>query len=595
MKVEKITRGRKGSPVKITRGKIAKRKGSPVYEINNTKMEDIFLEGLCNQTLNTRFSIPHAYKDEDEYARALFKKRYSEDIDDVNDIVNSDYCKPFIVNTNINPPCIERKICVLDFQSKVIYTNTNNICDTDNPVGYKIMYYQITHAPEDLDAIKIMINEVCTETIIYVYDTSELLYDYIKDFIIKIKDFNKTTLFLITRDEKFISNQFLIENKITGLKILNIVSHNYLWNNLNCHCRLYTRYEINNTNYFATEYNFTGENFMTSFTLKLECTWWFKYYIAKAFDCGTGRLMQYSGTCYLNAVVNAIILSPNFRNIFITYMKRDLRQNPELHSYVKKDIYELACSTTEPNEVAYIYRIIYNICCKQKTLTKSIDQKDLFIHASTRYFSPNTDPTKKLYGQGGNPLEVFHYLLAKINIPFAFFSSQLYNPPYIQSLDISKMRDNRIMQGIPSVNKMDIVYKQVLYVENELFEVNGNMPIFEILTDKNSYKFNLEFCLISITFKKKDEKNPLVHDIVNHVIVGYRCNGQYKIYDSSTNFIENIDWSRLDDPNIYTQCKSIIEKYWLKNNIVGVENIKNIFAVYVNSNTIDEYSRTGTC
>jgi hypothetical protein len=42
-------------------------------------------------------------------------------------------------------------------------------------------------------------------------------------------------------------------------------------------------------------------------------------------------------------------------------MKKALRDDPALHSYVKQDIYELACSLTEPDELAYIYRIIYNI------------------------------------------------------------------------------------------------------------------------------------------------------------------------------------------------------------------------------------------
>ena len=404
----------------------------------------------------------------------------------------------------------------------------------------------------------------------------------------------KINTVLLQNDKLFIDNN----PHITGLKILNIVSHNYLYLNIiNGPCYTYTRYEIDNINYLAIE----NEDF-SKIPNKLECTWWFEYYITKAFGCGAGRLVQYSGTCYLNAVVNAIILSANFRNIFITHMKRQLRDDPILHSYVKKDIYELACSLKEPNELAYIYRIIYNIFCKQKepaTLTRSIDKKDLFIHASKRYFSDKDEPSDKEYGEGGFSKSTLYDIISKSGISFTVYL------PNSKRFMIKNRETN--IQHIRQLSKFMPLYTEITNkqdADNDLIIYINETFSYQEITDTllfNNINFELECCTITfwvVIESGVDPTNPAVklpNTQSGHSIVGYKCDGYNKIYDSSANKIANIDWQRIDNPTIMLQLQSILEKWWLNKKIIKIFNIHIDTAIYVNKYKSDFFSYTGSC
>ena len=188
------------------------------------KMENLFLEGFCNKTLNKNLPLPRSFKNEYDYVKYLFKKRYNTD-----NFKEEDYCKPFLLKTKIEPQCVEKKICVIDFvQDGGGYNYTNRNCGSTTHVDYKIIYYQIfdtnTMAGPLYNVIETTIKDVCTETIIHVYlrPDDALLFDYLKYFILNVKKFNKATLFLVIpppqasstlSDLPFkLSNQFLIDN-----------------------------------------------------------------------------------------------------------------------------------------------------------------------------------------------------------------------------------------------------------------------------------------------------------------------------------------------------------------------------------------------
>ena len=63
-----------------------------------------------------------------------------------------------------------------------------------------------------------------------------------------------------------------------------------------------------------------------NFARNLEDTWWYKYYFNIPV-CAYGRLSQSSGTCWCNAVINIILLTPVIYELFLEkFNKLNLEQ-----------------------------------------------------------------------------------------------------------------------------------------------------------------------------------------------------------------------------------------------------------------------------
>jgi hypothetical protein len=272
-------------------------------------------------------------------------------------------------------------------------------------------------------------------------------------------------------------------------------------------------------------------------------------------------------------------------------MKRQLRDDPKLHSYVKKDIYELACSLKEPNELAYIYRIIYNIFCKKIKLSRSIDEKDLLIHASKRYFSSKNDPSDKTYGNGGSSRSTLYDIISKSGISFTvYFSESKQFRIQKRETDIQHIRQ------FPLTTKFMPFYTEITNKnddDNDLIIYINETYSYQSITDTllfNNINFELECCTISFMMEPEDPTVP--NTVKGHAVVGYKCDGYNKIYDSSANKIANIDWQQLDTPSIIKQFQSILEKWWSGEKVF---NIHIATAIYVNKYKSDFYAYTGTC
>lgn len=194
---------------------------------------------------------------------------------------------------------------------------------------------------------------------------------------------------------------------------------------------------------------------------QFECKWWFKYYIDKAFDCGKGRLMQYTGTCYLNSAINGIILSDTAHRIALMYMNKELQSNPLLLSEIKQDIMGLSCLVSKRSTpVSILYRILYNIFCKHDkvlTLDKRHGEipKDIIIKSSQQFFSTINNPSDKEYGEGGFGEHVLYTLFFEMKSNFIVnFNSKLYNP--LVSLPANRFFDD-IDRLLPESSYEDIL------------------------------------------------------------------------------------------------------------------------------------------
>jgi len=563
----------------------------------SSTLDNVFLNNFCNGQTSEIIS-----EDPVTYAKSLFQKKYIDDenremIQKESDLAHSDYCKPYIIKER-EPSCrdtrrTDRKIMILHVDSKIKQLKfTQEFCGTDQPIDYELVYLPVAKITPDVYTTFLeTMEDICNEAIIYFDVRKSQSIDKLTTFLKNIKDFNTTTLFLNTRDDMnaIVTNSFIKQYAISGLKILNIVSRSYLSRVVKCSdCYDYKRYTINDVDYLTVKDDeiFGGAE-------NLECTWWFQYFINKAFGCGAGRLIQLSGTCYLNAVINGIILSQDFRNIFITYMKRQLAESPKLHSYVKQDLSSLECMRGYLSELAYIYRIVYNIVCKKTSLKP---KHDIFTKVSKKYFSSNYKPQDKLYGEGGSPKYVLYDILSKTGIKFLVYSNKLFSIPN-RKHDIQKLRNSTSKQYFNSLLTQDIDSKDfdvILYM---------NIKIDEKIEEKLSFngnEFDLDFCIIYFQIEKLGDFHPtkpsvrLPNKKSAHVILVYKCDGYYKIYDSSMNMIETI-WTKLTEQSTFLRLESFIKKMWLGGNIIKIDNIHIESSVYVNKNKSDMYSYTGSC
>jgi hypothetical protein len=66
------------------------------------------------------------------------------------------------------------------------------------------------------------------------------------------------------------------------------------------------------------------------FSSQLRHVWWFDYFLRV--PCARGRLMQFSGICWFNVILNVFILSP-----IAAIMKREITYSPEFEQYYKNN------------------------------------------------------------------------------------------------------------------------------------------------------------------------------------------------------------------------------------------------------------------
>ena len=230
----------------------------------------------------------------------------------------------------------------------------------------------------------------------------------------------------------------------------------------------------------------------------LLCQTWFQYSVNILFDCIKGRLRQLSGTCYLNAVVNGFILSKSVRNIILNGMK-DL-----LFDYKTP----LNLDICEKKLERYFFRLFYNALCSKEPLRKTITPyDDIMIEYSKLYANPTADGT--ITGIGGDPLQTLDNITKYLNDIFTALTGS---------------------------------YEYIFYPK----EIWPGEKI-QMLRYIDDIEYKLQFVIIS-----------LIKTSIAHAIIGFICDGVYKIYDSSLGLVTNFDWT---NPDNFITLTSIYSKY----------------------------------
>lgn len=511
---------------------------------------------------------------------------------------SSKFCESYrkeITIADSCPPIGERVIFVVDFldyDSKP-FISDKKYCKFETrshmEFEYNIVYIPISYDDINLDIINTYTSQffnTCNTMTIYFSQTRSIL-DKIKTAIkysghlIKLQkflDFMKlfpisVTLFIETRNNSGEYDSFVLPSD-GFTRVLNIKPLGFIQKQL---IHIQHREEQDDVEYYlVNKTQYIGR------PSRLSCATWFIRFIATAFECGKGRLFQRSGTCYMTSVFNMIFLGDNIKHIFISAVNAYVKQHPELKPEIIKPLEDtIYCPLLhdDRSKVLYIARFIYNILCR-KTRVKSY--ADLFYEGSKEYFSSNTDPKHKTYGEGegGFPISVMYQLMFWLNINFMVTNGFMFYSP--DKPDYKTMRDGNI-NVFDALNKQALKadciivmpearnYKTVSYLHNNITLTSAGF-IPEVC--------NIEFFI--------DDQNGIT---AAHSIMGFKCNGIYKVYDSGTNQIFDCNW--YDDDNALDFL--IQELFKIMNNTY--KRFYNPFIehiIYTNNNRRSRYLETGS-
>lgn len=256
----------------------------------------------------------------------------------------------------------------------------------------------------------------------------------------------------------------------------------------------------------------------------IDCVWWFKYY-NNVFNCAKGRYRQLSGTCYLNSIINGFILSDYSRKVVMTTLKNSDHKTREL---AKKpiEINPGVCYNPE-----YFFRLFYNAVCRPE----------------------NFSDLKFIWGIGGSEANLiekyaFNYHTGLAGAP-ADALEKIFNIIY---------HGEKVLKAdsIDNHNSIPFAYDTI----PRFFKKGIGFPQVQPLVSKdNQVIFDPDFCVIGVTVSEEAAKIKGI-SISGHAMVGYRCNGVCKVYDSN-NYFYDFDWENIYEENITNFLTTVSEIY----------------------------------
>ncbi len=389
---------------------------------------------------------------------------------------------------------------------------------------YGLEYLELDETTEKIDiSLYEKLNNNCNELLIYC--ELDIKLDRILEHILSLfKTFTlKKTVYLLANS--FVLNLNLEEKFKTYF-------HHYNFNLFETSF-LPVTFEISSPHFTHIHYN-EGD----LFSLDLTCQPWFRKFLSRVFSCGVNRLLQLSGTCYLNAVINGIVLSPVLLNLFLSKMKEFVSKFPESKAYISlaldaKDMTSCRIFKNQSSdEIQFLYRIIYNLICKSIRPFPRIkydERKDVFIQASQDYFGSTTT------GVGGVPFATFLHFLNGSDIKFQLV---------MESDDGTNLVFAKLLQTDVQITMENIhfhIEKADLLFDTEIL-IYLPKTSSTTLTNESTIKM-----IKSLFFEEQAgmlelEVSSSMGDNGLHAVSCFLCNGVPKAYDSAQNIIFEVNW-----------------------------------------------------
>ena len=314
--------------------------------------------------------------------------------------------------------------------------------------------------------------------------------------------------------------------------------------------------------------NYTIQNMDTSSVSRnyLVDQWWFKFY-NNIPACASGRLQQFTGTCWFNAALNVLLLSETTQSLLIAKWL-ELPEN-EKEAIINLGGLENCLLQTAPLKTM-LFMVIYNILIKHIKLSRENGNwikelagatQSLIKTQSEEFYAQlkvadlqNNENLSNSYGVGGyadKALEVIlgvlfrssEYKIIKlgwnaeklgmlIKQRFALNKFNMshtvnWNLGYLNALSISKKWSNNENESI------------ILFA----FPNNGCRKLQQNIKIKGNI-YHLESASIYLQLDKDN--------LSGHIIAGLKCGSKWYVYDSN-NKICSCDWTNGDLSNYKTE------------------------------------------
>ena len=531
----------------------------------------------------------------------------------------------------------------LDFQ---LYDNSN-YCNTDIPLGFEIYYIPIPISPLEKEAnfdsgytTKIIQNkvvdfiktyipsfEILDENIRIVYYISSLHNEYnfynsnASNASNALGEMIINTLFQLKpaefwKDKLDIYMNHLIRDKFVHAYINN--SNNFqdyiktLQSTIHKLLFLLPVTQLNNKQSYPYPISYLRNtpinvqyliinNIAFEETKDFYCTQWFSYFIETMSKCGSHRLLQFSGTCYINVILNSLILGEGMRNLGLiqlysklyklfnggyllsikTYKVGDLLSiktyKQTLDTFV--NIIERELNTCEKNKTMQMFKYIYQLLVKKykfKTLEMGQSVNNIikkFQDSSQIIYNNRTKNAKRYFLGYSSAVRTIEELFSEL---FPNEQKDFKSNKFKSNID-KKYRANKGIFTIPDSDELRP------HNDNLIF-INSDSRFYTPTISKNyTYDFplNINYERTNTNYKLDSAQIILDSDkgMYSHIILGFICNNVPKIFDSN-GILFTLDWitmlSTFDDTDI--------------TNIAKQQTIRSAFLEYVKSHVYPEFT-----
>lgn len=336
---------------------------------------------------------------------------------------------------------------------------------------------------------------------------------------------------------------------------------------------------------------------------RLTCQPWFRRYLDRLNRCGKGRLLQYTGTCYLNTAINMITLSFWFKRLVVSQMNDYIERHPDSKRYIKSPLADMfVCpnvyATKFDPSLRYFYRFVYNLSClKNRPVNR---EEDIMIQGSRELFSstPITHYLRSVKpgnerkvgkGEGGwASFAMLNYLLgSRTNFAILYYNKDLHSngleffsedqrtqyslyKPNLDDLSKKITQHDPLLKNFDSLEKVDL-------------KLSNTFDIIVYANIKHSYYPKQIVNVLNNNFEA--EVADLLIEWYNgevHSVCGFACDGIPKVYDSAINVISEVDWITLDTDDLASQFANTFNGYrgYRENDQITDVNVH--FALYVN-------------
>jgi hypothetical protein len=520
----------------------------------------------------------------------------------------------------------------LDFQ---LYYNSN-YCNTDIPLGFEIYYIPIPISPLEKEAnfdsgytTKIIQNkvvdfiktyipsfEILDENIRIVYYISSLHNEYnfynsnASNASNALGEMIINTLFQLKpaefwKDKLDIYMNHLIRDKFVHAYINN--SNNFqdyiktLQSTIHKLLFLLPVTQLNNKQSYPYPISYLRNipinvqyliinNIAFEETKDFYCTQWFSYFIETMSKCGSQRLLQFSGTCYINVILNSLILGEGMRNLGLIQLYSKLYKlfnvgyllsiktyKQTLDTFV--NIIERELNTCEKNKTMQMFKYIYQLLVKKnkfKTLEMGQSGNNIIkkFQDSSQIIYNNRKKNAGRYFLGySSAVKTIEELFSEL---FPNEQKDFKSNKFKSNID-KKYRANKGIFTIPDSDELSP------HNDNLIF-INSDSRFYTPTISKNyTYDFplNINYERTNTNYKLDSAQIILDSDkgMYSHIILGFICNNVPKIFDSN-GILFTLDWitmlSTFDDTDI--------------TNIAKQQTIRSAFLEYVKSHVYPEFT-----